>query len=370
MKSDNRIGCAWLASSMIRSDRLEQILDNVNNPGEALDIYLAGTHNGLFENLNPAETEALKKNSGSAALKRWELLFDKYRISVMTSKDSEYPPKLFHMSDPPHILFMLGNPECMNNRMLAMIGSRRATVKGLMASETIAKELSASGIGIVSGLAYGIDAASHKGCLSGKTPTVAVLGCGLDQNYPAENQKLKEDILHHGGLLLSEYAPGEKPLGWHFPVRNRIISGLSDAVILMEARIRSGSMTTVQHALDQGKEVFVYPGEPGSASSEGNHQLIREGGRYFTEANDILEDLGWLDNHNSALQNNDCCNLDDIGSPLQQKIIQALNGNQLGFDELCSMTGLSAPELSTNLTFLQLKGLVIALPGKQYASNR
>lgn len=367
MRMDDRIGCAWLASAMIRSDRLEQILKYYGSPGEALHHYIEGKISGPILELNPSEADILKQNCIPASLKRWETLMNKYGISAMTSTDSDYPEKLFHMADPPHILFMLGNPECLRNRQIAMVGSRRATVRGLRASEKTAKDLSNAGISIVSGLAYGIDAASHKGCLAGNMPTIAVLGCGLDQNYPAENQALKEEILRKDGVLLSEYAPGEKPIGWHFPVRNRIISGLSDAVILMEAKIRSGSMTTVQHALNQGKEVFVYPGEPGAASCEGNHQLLREGARYFTEANDILEDLGWLDNPDLSLQNNDCSDSEAGISRTQRKIINALDGTQLSFDELCVLTGLKAPELSSELTFLQLAGMLTALPGKQYA---
>lgn len=367
---EDRVGAAWLSSAMIRSDRLGRILERYNSPQNALRVYMDKDDCAIFKELNPTEKNTLKKNACNASLKRWETLIEKYGIDVITSQNPEYPQRLLNMEDPPHILFYQGNMRCLSGRNVAMIGSRRATMKGLRASEKIASDLSCAGVGIVSGLAYGVDASAHKGCLKGKTATVAVLGCGLDQNYPAENQTLKEEILHKSGLILSEYAPGEKPLGWHFPVRNRIISGLSEAVILIEARIRSGSMSTIQHALDQGKEIFVYPGEPGAASCEGNHQLIREGARYFTEANDILEDLGWLDNPDMELQNNGCPDGTEGISTVQRTILNVIGDNQLGFDEICIQTGLTAPELSTNLTFLQLMNLIIALPGKQYARKK
>lgn len=351
---------------MIRSDQLENILNHTGSPAAALEDYLSGRSQELWEELPAPVLDALKKDSSSASLRRFSTLIDKYGISSLTSLDPDYPQRLLCMEDPPHILFYIGEIGCLSNPQVAMVGSRHATVKGLRATEKIAEELSNAGLGIVSGLAYGIDAASHKGCLKGKMPTVAVLGCGLDQNYPAENQPLHDEILRHGGLILSEFAPGEKPLGWHFPVRNRIISGLSDAVILMEARIRSGSMTTVHHALDQGKDIFVYPGEPGAPSSEGNHQLLREGATYFTEARDILEDLGWLDKISADMHNIDSSADNTELTPDQQRIMTVLGDNELGYDELFAAAGLSAPELSSELTMLQLIGKIEALPGKQF----
>ena len=177
---------------------------------------------------------------------------------------------------------------------------------------------------------------------------------------------LRNTILNRGGLLLSEYAPGEKPAGWHFPIRNRIITGLSAALILMEAKIRSGSMTSVQHALDQGKDVFAYPGDPDSPYFEGNHQLLREGAVYFTNAEDILEDLGWLDNQRIIRQNIDCSSEVRTASAEETAVLRALTPGVRSFEQLLEATGLSASALLSTLTLMQIRGQVESMPGKLY----
>ena len=247
-----------------------------------------------------------------------------------------------------------------------MVGSRAASYSGLKAARKLACDLSIAGVSVASGMACGIDAASHRGCMDGGSPTVAVTGCGLDIVYPRENTGLKDDILSKGGLMLTEYAPGEKPAGWHFPFRNRIICGISHALILIEAKIRSGSMTSVQHALDQGKDVFVYPGEPDSEYFEGNHRLLREGGIYFTGAEDVLSDLHWLDNQSAVRQNIDCSAEESVSTPEQAAVIRALKPGNLSFEQLLERTCLDPPVLMSTLTMLQISGLIEALPGKQY----
>ena len=192
------------------------------------------------------------------------------------------------------------------------------------------------------------------------------MGCGPDINYPADNQRLRDEILKKGGLILSEYGPGEKAYGWHFPVRNRIITGLSKALILVEAKIRSGSMTSVQHALDQGKDVFVYPGDPSSDKYEGNRQLLREGGIYFTSAEDILEDLGWLDNPTAVMQNSECSQGGKHVSKEENCVIEALRSGPLGLEQLLSATAMEPPKLLSTLTILQIQGRIEAMPGKRY----
>ena len=192
------------------------------------------------------------------------------------------------------------------------------------------------------------------------------MGSGLDRPYPRDNLALRNRILEKGGLILSEYAPGESALGWHFPVRNRIITGLSRALILMEAKIRSGSMTSVNHALAQGKDVFVYPGDPASECFEGNHQLLREGGIYFTSARDILEDLHWLDNPSAVRQNSDCVQEYKPSTPEEDKLIRALKPGTMSFEQLIVCTGMNPSSLMSTLTVLQIRGIIEALPGKQY----
>lgn len=174
------------------------------------------------------------------------------------------------------------------DRCIAMVGSRNASSFSTEATEQIAEELSNHDVTIISGMAMGIDAAAHIGCLRGSSPTAAVLGTGLDVNYPVENEDIRKRLLDQGGVLLTEYVPGTGPRPWNFPVRNRIMSGLSRAVLMMECQLKSGSIRTIQHALDQGKEVYAFPGKVRTHWEAGAHQLLREGANYFTCAQDIL----------------------------------------------------------------------------------
>ena len=339
-----------------------------NEPEKIYADYKRTGQIGLTEGkLSARNLEMLRIGSAEKIMETNQNLIRKHDIQVRTCLDAVYPDKLRNLPEAPAILFYQGIPSAVSADTIAMVGSRNASYKTMEATRSIAEKLSRAGIAVVSGLAYGIDTAAHEGCLKGKAPTVAVLGCGLDQQYPVENAGLRKRILEQGGLVISEYAPGEKPLGHHFPWRNRIISGLGDALAMMEARIRSGSMTSVQHALEQGKDVFVYPGEPGSPRSEGNHQLLREGAIYFTAAEDIMEDMGWLDKQAYVGQNSESSRLDPARvSGTEKKVLDLLDRGARSFDQLCSELNLPAANLNASLSMLQIQGLVEALPGKVY----
>ena len=356
---------AWLASARIPPDQLMNLLDIYKTPEGCFQGF-RNNRSAFTAAIPPACIRILDSEGNEERLLQFSELLKKNRIRSILYSDQDYPEQLKQLADPPVILFYQGRPDCMSGRILAMVGSRAASYAGQQAARRIARDLSSRGVQIISGLACGIDASAHRGCLDGGSPTIAVMGCGLDRMYPAVNWALKNEILEKGGLILSEYAPGEKPAGWHFPVRNRIITGLSGALILIEARIRSGSMTSVHHALDQGKDVFVYPGDPASDQYEGNHQLLREGALYFTTADDILEDLGWLDNHKIIRQNIDCSAETVEADPEEAAVIQALKPGKLSFEQLLSFTGLNASALMAALTILQVRGKIEALPGKQY----
>ena len=336
--------------------------------GDALSCYEAFLRKepAVISALTPRICRILETNSTEAFFSRMKTLMGKHSIHVLRISDSLYPASLIHINDAPVILFYQGNLDCLNHRILAMVGSRAASYAGQKASGKVAEDLSRHGVSVVSGLACGIDTSAHQGCLRGGSPTIAVTGCGLDRIYPYDNLSLRDNILNNSGLILSEYIPGEKPAGWHFPVRNRIIAGLCTALILMEAKIRSGSMTSVQHALDQGKDVFVYPGDPNSAYFEGNHQLLREGGLYFTSAEDILNDLHWLDNPSAVRQNSDCSADRKASSPEDASVLCALEKGILSFEQLLNATGLDPSVLMSTLTILQIRGLIESLPGKYY----
>ena len=356
---------AWLASSCMPSAMMCTLLDTYSNP-EGIYRAFRQREKSLNALVPPRFFRLLEQNGSTEKMLKYAEIMKRNQIHCLCISDQSYPATLQTIPDPPAILFYQGNMAVMNCRAVAMVGSRKASYSGIKASKKLAADLSRNGITVISGLACGIDAAAHLGCIEGGSPTLAVTGGGLDIVYPKDNQPLRDEILCKGGLILSEYAPGERPAGWHFPVRNRIITGLACALILIEARIRSGSMTSVQHALDQGKDIFVYPGDPSSVYYEGNHQLLREGAIYFTSAEDILADLDWLDNPGRVRQNSDCLTGQPAHSPEEQAVLNALHPGSLHFEELLNRTGLDASVLMTCLTMLQISGSVEALPGKQY----
>jgi len=366
LKPEKQVFDAWLASAEIPYDWLIPLLYEQKS-SENVFHCLTEQSNQLHHMIPEGSRQILASNSCGKKLDEYRRIMDASKINSITIMEEGYPHCLREIQDPPGILFYQGNIDVLQrNRYAAMVGSRSATYAGLRASRRISSTLSRNGVIIVSGLAYGIDSECHRGCLEGGSPTIAVLGCGLDQAYPAGNDGLKQEILQKNGLLISEYAPGSKPIGRHFPYRNRIISGLCSVVILMEARIRSGSMTTINHALQQGKEIYSYPGDPVSAYSEANRMLIREGAHYFTEAEEILSDMNWLDNPSYVRQNIVCSIRNTPGSETESAVYNALLRGELGFDELLQATGLTSSELMSTLTLLQIKKLIEPLPGKKY----
>ena len=356
---------AWIASACMPPALLFHLLDWY---GDAASVYAAlQRKDNELERLIPKRIQQLLLKCGSQNdLTEMKSCMEKHAIGVIRTGNPEYPDGLRDIQEPPALLFYQGNLSCLKRKILAIVGSRAASYMGQKATEKLAEELSRHGISVSSGMACGIDAAAHRGCISGGSPTIAVTGCGLDRVYPPDNRSLRDRILNEGGVLLSEYAPGEKPAGWHFPVRNRIITGISHALILMEARIRSGSMTSVRHTLDQGKDVFVYPGDPASEYFEGNHQLLREGGIYFTNADDILEDLGWLDNTSAVRQNIDCPTSHGMLSIQEKLVTEALEPGPLSLEDLLTLTSLEPSALLSTMTILQIRGMIEVLPGKKY----
>ncbi len=220
-----------------------------------------------------------------------ELLKKSNGIKYITLLDSDYPECLKYIFKPPFVLFYKGNIELLksNNKKIAIIGSRNCSSHGKEVTRRITKELVENNIIIISGLAKGIDSEAHKTCIENGGKTIAVLGNGVDVFYPKENEQLYKDIIDKGGLIISEYPPNSTPNGEHFPVRNRIIAGLSDGVAVIEARRKSGTMNTVSHALENDKPVFCVPGS--YSTSSGCNYLIKEGASLIENAQDILVDI-------------------------------------------------------------------------------
>lgn len=358
---------AWLTYGMIRADHLRLLLEK-HGCAEAIFDRLSRTGGSFLQPyVNEFGIAQLMDHTPQPQMHKMLLTMQKLNIGIMGLDDPRYPDNLRQIQIPPALLFYRGNPDCLIGKCVSVVGSRNASPQGLDVTKRICTELSTAGVTIVSGLAMGIDAAAHEGCLEGGSQTAAVLGCGLDVDYPAENVALREEIVNHGGVLLSEYPPGMRANKYVFQARNRIISGLSRALLMMECRIKSGSFLTVHHALDQGREVYAYPGIPGTEWAEGSHQLLREGANFFTSAQDILEDLGWADEMPTVPKQAQAA-LPDL-SDEQRKVFTLLSQGEKSFDQLATEAGLSASALSVALTMLQMMGLVKSLPGKVYCKR-
>lgn len=284
-------------------------------------------------------------------------------IKLCLLGDPDYPYLLSNIQDPPDLLYYFGCLPKNDDRLISIVGSRRETAYGRKQAFSISKELAENACTVVSGLAYGIDSAAHKGALEARGKTIAVLGSGLKNIYPKDNIPLAREIAEKGGAIISEFPPLSEPLSFHFPIRNRIVSGLSSAVLLIEAREKSGTMITINHALNQGREVFALPGPVDVSSSVLPNRLIREGARCITSANDILVDIGWAEKEISARQTSlVSLNLTKI----QQKIYYALSQESLSLEELQEKCGIDMGSLLTELSFMELNEIIEALPYKRY----
>jgi DNA processing protein len=291
---------------------------------------------------------------------------EKTGTRIIPLADRDYPPLLKAIHDPPALLYLRG--QLPPAEALAVVGSRRASGSGRRLTTDLCRELAARGIGIVSGLARGIDTAAHQGALDGAGYTVAVLGCGIDRIYPPENSLLFHRMLDQGGGILSEYPPGTPPLAGHFPGRNRIISGLSRGVAVIEAAEESGSLITADFALEQGREVFAVPGPVFSENSRGVNRLLKDGARLVTDAGDILS-LLWPRSPNPVLRRQEDIFAERLPKR-ERQVYEQLGNDPLHIDELGRATGLTPMELSAILLHLELAEGIEQLPGKHYVRSR
>ena len=275
--------------------------------------------------------------------------------------DSEYPLGLSAIDHAPDVFFLQGQLPPPHAPAIAIVGSRRSTRYGAAQARRIARELAQQGVTIISGLARGIDSAAHLGALDAGGRTIGVLGCGLSVHYPPENKELAQQIIRQGGAVISELAPAAPPLAHHFPVRNRIISGLSDGVLLIEAQERSGTHSTINYALHQGREVFALPGNVDSPGSELPLKLLKEGAALCTCGEDILSYMGWQRQNPS--QESFPLSPEDAEDP----VLRALALEEKTLEELLQETGMSVDQLTPHLTLLELSGQVERRPGRAYA---
>ncbi|MCT4606710.1 MAG: DNA-processing protein DprA [Marinisporobacter sp.] len=279
----------------------------------------------------------------------------KNNIEVMGREDEEYPENLKNIYDPPYLLYRKGDLLKKDINAVAIVGARKASTYGKHVAYKLARELVNRGITVVSGMAYGVDTMAHKGALENGGRTIAVLGCGLDTCYPKSNYQLMLQI-EKNGAVLSEYSVETKPFPGNFPARNRIISGISKGVIVVEASIQSGSLITAEFALEQGREVFAVPGNINSSLSRGTNKLIKEGAKLVTNIEDVLEELH-IDAEQKEKKN---IPISDVEAEVYHMILEK---QPIQIDLLTKELSWKINQLSSIITILQIKGLVEQLPG-------
>ena len=283
-------------------------------------------------------------------------------IQVVAWNDRNFPASLATLTDLPPVLWYRGQLSCAEPSAIAIVGSRAASAVAIETASRLAADVAAAGVTVVSGLARGVDSAAHRAALQYGS-TIAVLGSGLDRIYPGEHLSLAQEIAKTG-LLVSEFPPGTPPLPHHFPMRNRLISGLSLGVVVIEASEKSGSLITASCALDQGREVMVVPGSVLSGRNKGGHALLRDGAKIVESADDIVRELGWA-NQASVTLRSQISNCQDAlsGDPLMRNMAP---GQPYDVDELTALSGLELRRLLPRLLDLELRGFVRRTGGGRF----
>ncbi|MBN1364336.1 MAG: DNA-processing protein DprA [Syntrophaceae bacterium] len=335
---------------------------------------------------SPSDLKKIQGISGKTALaitnfKGWnkvkeELeLLKKKDVNIITYQDELYPRQLLNVYDRPPYIYVRGTLS-KDDINIAIVGSRTASTYGKYTTEKISRELALKGVTVVSGMARGIDSAAHRGAITARGRTIAIMGSGLDVIYPPENKKLFEDIIQNGAVI-SEYPMGVPPRSTNFPARNRIISGISYGVVIVEAGEKSGSLITARLALEQGREVFAVPGSIDSAGSRGTNNLIKQGAKLVENTDDILEEIlpqieqTTASKPPSHLISEETVNTQAAGlNKVDKKIFDCISPGKIHIDDLISATGLSSAEILSSLTKMELKGIIQQHPGKFFSLKK
>ena len=334
--------------------------------GSAKGVFLAPR--SLLKSLailNPHNVHEIVKHQEESIVKHYEQELKDKNIVFRSMYHPGYPPLLREIDNSPLGLYISGQAEVLNNgaHAVSIIGARRCTAYGLEASYKLSHDLAAQGLLVISGMARGIDSMSHKGALEGGGLTVAVLGCGVDICYPSENRRLYEQIKKNG-CILSEHPPGTTPMPGFFPMRNRIISGLSMALVVVEAGEKSGTLITVDQALQQGRDVLCVPGNITSKLSIGTNRLIKEGLPPVTCYEDVLFALGLDKDDESLIQSKKFLTLPPL-TPDEKKVFDCIVEGATEINTILHQTDSSIQHVSAALTMLELKGYIKLLPGQQ-----
>jgi len=345
----------------------KRLINHFNSP--AL-VFEASTEELLkIEGISKRLVSAIKHHSISEAVKKEIDLVNQKGYNIVTMSDNDYPPLLLEIPDPPPFLYVCGYLE-KSIKNIAIVGSRNATAYGISTTKELSSNLALNGITVVSGMAIGIDTAAHKGALDVKGRTIAVLGSGLERIYPPENKKLFYEIADNGAVV-SEFPLMTEPESHNFPVRNRIISGISLGTVVVEATKKSGSLITARLAAEQNREVFAVPGSIHSFKSTGTHTLIKQGAKLVEQTQDIIEELAPLienfAENKSSTQKKAEDNLPAALSSEELIVCKALGPYPVHIDNLVKTTSMEPGKLAGLLLELELKEIVVQTPGKFFS---
>ena len=354
---------AWLclkSAPLLGTKGMLELLQNYPDPQD----FIGNPSHPVYQSgkLKPATIKHLSEFTLPEDSKRIITLMEKHQLQYICLTDPDYPAALKEIFDPPLILYYKGDlPGTLKDLCIAVVGTRKPTSYGVEMCRKLLSPLCAKGVNVISGLAMGIDTIAHQTALKAKTKTIAVFACGLENIYPPMNKILAEHISENGALV-SEYEPGSKLERWNFPSRNRIISALANAVLVVEGSLNSGAMLTAKFAIEQNKPLFALPGNINNRNAQGPNLLIRQGASLVSSANDLLKDLGLVTSVKEQMElipelSSDEQTLYDILSSAQK---------ELTFDEFMLKTGLGFGKLSTILLNLELKGLVAKSSGNSY----
>ena len=354
--SEEQRAAVWLSCAEISPKRVEEFKEKYHSLSSLWEIFGSSS----APSFSPAAEAVLKKLHSNSAMEQVINRLEQCHVHLLFREDDSYPEQLRQIDQSPYLLYYAGSLACLKQPAVAIVGSRNPSSYGIEIAGVLAKDLCKAGVCVISGLARGIDAAAHRAAVACDGETIGVLGSGINVPYPQEHIPLLRKIAGGRGLILSEYPLDASPAAYHFPHRNRIISGLSQGVVFVEGKIRSGGMNTVSCALNQGREVFAVPGRVGTECAEGPLTILREGARLVTCADDILEDLGLK----SVSVMKDMKKA--VFTPIQQSIVNALKNGPISVDELENKTGIDTNAVLTELTIMEIDGLIVRENGNQY----
>ena len=359
----------WIELSLIPGVGPKTFLRLLDHLGSPKDI-LGSSRSALesIKGVSSAAAEAIGRGAESELDKSLRLI-EEHGVTVVTLHDPAYPERLKQISDPPPLLYIKGTLQSSDRNAVSLVGSRRATHYGKTVARRLAGDLARMGITVVSGLAYGVDATAHKGALAAGGRTIAVLGCGVDVVYPRANAKIHERI-PVSGALMSEFPMGCQPEAGFFPIRNRIVSGLSLGTVVVEAPRKSGALITARHALDQNREVFAVPGNIFSPYGEGCHRLIKDGAKLVENVYDIISEIeSGLEDMiigDPAAKPGETGPSDEKMTTDEKKVFDFLSMMPVHIDDIIEECDLTASRAASALMMLELKGHISQLSGKQF----